>query len=259
MNIIQYIPEEVWIPIPHIAVPGVYDIYLISNYGKVYSKTISRCMKETIMNNGYHTVILVTEYGPKVQLVHRLVMLSFSYIIGCENLDVNHLDGNKSHNYIWNLEWATRVENMKHAYDYGLCQLGENSNNGKLTDDQAKLICYNLSIGTPINTIIDIIENTSHNCNNLKAVIYAILERQAWTHISKDYEFKKYISSSYNIDQVKYICEKLQDKTKIKDIMTGLGIDINSLDEKEFLKYYNAISNIKRRKTHTEISSGYDF
>lgn len=35
-------------------------------------------------------------------------------------LEINHIDGNKSNNCIDNLEWCTRSENMKHAFENGL-------------------------------------------------------------------------------------------------------------------------------------------
>jgi hypothetical protein len=34
--------------------------------------------------------------------------------------DVNHIDGNKKHNFVSNIEWCTKSENMQHAWDNGL-------------------------------------------------------------------------------------------------------------------------------------------
>lgn len=53
------------------------------------------------------------------KLVHRLVAQEFLEN-PTEKEQVNHIDGNKSNNYLSNLEWVTRSENVKHAYLIGL-------------------------------------------------------------------------------------------------------------------------------------------
>ena len=59
------------------------------------------------------------------KLVHRLVADSF-YDGNHENFEVNHIDGDKTNNFVGNLEWCTRSENLKHAYDTGLKPLPNN-------------------------------------------------------------------------------------------------------------------------------------
>lgn len=62
----------------------------------------------------------------KHYFVHKLVCMSFHPIEGKEkyedykDLQVNHKDGNTLNNEAGNLEWMTKSENMKHAYENGL-------------------------------------------------------------------------------------------------------------------------------------------
>lgn len=58
----------------------------------------------------------VSKYG------HRLVAEAF--IPNPHGLEqVNHIDGNKQHNAVVNLEWCSASENMRHAYGSGLVYL----------------------------------------------------------------------------------------------------------------------------------------
>lgn len=53
--------------------------------------------------------------------LHRLLALTFiPYPDNVDVLDVNHDDGIPSNNVLNNLEWATRLENIVHAYSNGL-------------------------------------------------------------------------------------------------------------------------------------------
>lgn len=64
---------------------------------------------------GYRHIIL----NNKNVNVHRIIATLFCYRPdGCDY--VNHIDGNKQNNAAYNLEWVTRSENVKHAFEIGL-------------------------------------------------------------------------------------------------------------------------------------------
>lgn len=60
--------------------------------------------------------------------------------ININNLEVNHIDGNKQNNRIDNLEWCSKSYNQKHSYIIGLKENKKNYDNYR-----SKNICqYNL-------------------------------------------------------------------------------------------------------------------
>lgn len=101
---------------------GYEDLYQVSNHGNVKSfhKYLKgKLLKPGIDGSGYYHVIFCKNKKRKILKVHRLIAIHF--VPNPDNkLEINHIDGDKSNNHVNNLEWCTRSENMKHAYNNGL-------------------------------------------------------------------------------------------------------------------------------------------
>ena len=78
--------------------------------------------KKNRLSNSYYSLFS----NNKTYKVHKLVCMSFHPVEGKEyyedykDLQVNHKDGNTLNNNADNLEWVTKSENIKHAYESGL-------------------------------------------------------------------------------------------------------------------------------------------
>lgn len=152
---------ETWIPVPEFE-----DYYEISSLGNV--RSFDRvCLKKDgrselrkgrvlkpSLRAGYPFVNLSVNGTHKQVTVHRLVAASF-----CEKKDgcnvVNHLDGNKSNNAAYNLEWTTHQGNSQHAVDIGLLKprRGESHSSSKLTCIAANEIRQRLINGEQAESI----------------------------------------------------------------------------------------------------------
>lgn len=118
--------KEVWKDIE-----GYEGLYQVSNYGRVkrVAKKVTYCggkeinYKEKILkpyncDGGYQVVALYKNRDRTQVLVHRLVAQSF--LDNPENKkEVNHIDFNPANNTLFNLEWTTRQENMRHSQRAG--------------------------------------------------------------------------------------------------------------------------------------------
>lgn len=93
------------------------DNYEVSNLGKVRNKTTGKILRYQ-MNKTHNGYARVTMSG-KRDYVHRIVAGSF-YDCDLEDMQVNHLDGNKLNNSLGNLEVCTRKENMAHMVEHDL-------------------------------------------------------------------------------------------------------------------------------------------
>ena len=123
--------EETWRNIP-----GFPD-YQASDLGRVRSRKSGawKVLRATPHSKtGYLVVSLRLEGRYFARSVHRLVAAAF--LGEASGRDVNHINGNKHDNSLGNLEYLSRGENHRHAYQTGLREpVGR-----KLTDDQVRAI-----------------------------------------------------------------------------------------------------------------------
>lgn len=145
---------EIWSPInleicPYVT-PG---IYYVSTWGKVFSSSRNKLLAFEMGNTGYFRVNLSSKgkntdslsqnYATTHVSVHRLVLGTFSPMENMKDYEVNHRDGVKINNNLYNLEWVTCSENAQHAIRTGLFKnwkLGDECSWKKITSEQADLI-----------------------------------------------------------------------------------------------------------------------
>lgn len=125
---VEEIPGSTWKP-----VNGYEGLYEVSDKGQVRSIPRKdnkgafhkgRILRERNTPRGYKTVMLSKKGVEKQYTIHSIVAIAF---LGERNLGMegNHKDANKDNNSVDNLEWVTRMENVKHSVANGL-NLSEN-------------------------------------------------------------------------------------------------------------------------------------
>lgn len=105
-------------------VPSYEGKYQVSNIGRVESFAKSskgHFLSQTRFNkDGYIHVRLAKNGAVKEFLLNRLVAQLFIGPAPKGHETVNHINGIKTDNHVENLEWASRSEQMYHAYKHGL-------------------------------------------------------------------------------------------------------------------------------------------
>jgi hypothetical protein len=131
---------------------GYEGLYQVSNMGNI--KTMSRLHRtdrpyvkqERLLNpptnaTGYKQVTLYKDKKGIIHSVHKLVATAFIERQPHDQV-VNHKDGVKVNNTVYNLEWCTYGHNQSHAIRTGLIRIhrGESHYASKLTDKQRQEI-----------------------------------------------------------------------------------------------------------------------
>lgn len=97
---------------------GYEGLYEISLLGLVRNTRTKQILKQEQTETGYFRVDLYKDGKRKHEKVHRLVAKTFLPNPG-NKPEVNHINRKKHHNSVYNLEWVTGSENIKHLYKTG--------------------------------------------------------------------------------------------------------------------------------------------
>ncbi len=161
-----------------------YDYYVTED-GHVWSEYSHKFIRELPDKNGYLKVRLSSTDLPKgkqhAYSVHRLVLENFKPCNGMENLQVNHIDGDKTNNSISNLEWTTCSENIHHAINNNL--RAEINGAAKLTKEQVKEIIQLLLSKKYTYKQIGEMYNVGEE------TIGRIKRKKSWKELTKDINF----------------------------------------------------------------------
>lgn len=155
-------------------IKGMTD-YLVTLDGRVFSLKSMDFLKNFV-KNGY----IYVKIGNKSYVVHRL--MAQTYIDNPENkATVNHIDGVKTNNLLFNLEWATLSENMQHACNTGLRPISD------LMRANGKKMKYNLKMGyNPAVVKLVLNEETGIYYEGVKEAgeTIGLTQNQMWNRLS---------------------------------------------------------------------------
>lgn len=165
-------------------IPEVKDRYYINLKGELFTDYGEKKMKDCLKDGYVKNALILNNGKSKFYFRHRLVMMCFEPNKNFENLQVNHIDGNKLNNSFENLEWCTNQENRIHAVKIGLAASlkGEENPASKLLESQVIDIIQDLLHGIPYLQICK-----KYNCS--KSTISAIKNKRNWRYLTTDIDF----------------------------------------------------------------------
>ena len=249
-----------------VVINGIHTHYLISNIGNVYNSETRKILKATekYRKGGRSKYIVVNLAVGEERVkcpVHRLVGLAFLPIpkkyakkgLSYNDLVINHIDGHKWHNVVYNLEWVTQRENMKHAKENNLLNppKGEKHPFTTITEKEAIEICELFMKGESYKSIMK-------KYNASKRSLIHMKNKESWKYVTEKYNFPKKKGehakpNTIDNNTVHRICELLEEKSHGKNSYSRQSIaDMYGVSR----AYVDLLAN---KKVKFEICKDYNF
>lgn len=196
--------QEIFLFVSDEIIPNIRPWYYISDHGNIFSANSNRLLKPTKSADGYNVCTVRTIDGRGITIyIHRIEMLTFKFESGCESLDIDHVDCNKSNNYIVNLEWVTKGENTRRAAANGLLLTGEQAPWTKVSNIDVGKICNMYVQGYGISDIAKII---GCGIDSVFRIVHGI----GRTDISSNYDIESRYRGILTDEQIHMICSIYQ-------------------------------------------------
>lgn len=157
--------------------------YIAYENGDIFSEHSKLFLKPFKNHSGYYLVDLRHNRKSYTRQVHRIIATLF--IPNPGGLEtVNHKNGNKQDNSVDNLEWMSRLDNVRHAWETGLAKprYGTSNPANVYTEEQIHSVCALLEIGEMTNKDIAL------HCGVNVTLIRDIKFRNKWKQISSLYD-----------------------------------------------------------------------
>lgn len=170
---------------------NIKRIYEISNLGNIRNKNTGIIRKLHPNEKGYlQCKLMLNDNSMKTFKIHRLVACSFLGDYSDTDLEVNHIDGNKSNNRVDNLEWVTKQYNVKHSFETGLniAKKGEDNPSNKYPEWMIRFIIECI-INNRSNKEIRLLLKEKFGINNIsRYLLHDLRRKKIWKHIFDEME-----------------------------------------------------------------------
>lgn len=150
----------------------------VSNLGGVRHLVTKRERDITTNGSGYRCVSITKDCKATTYSVHRMVAETFIPMINGKT-HVNHKDGVKLNNAVFNLEWVTPSENTIHALETGLKSKGSDLKWAVLTETDVIAIKDALTEGVTASKLAKLFNVSVGTISNLR-------NGRAWKNVGVD-------------------------------------------------------------------------